>query len=306
MSSTSMDSLNNLSRTTYHSNHMNSNSITVNMELHCVRAVPITTEVMAWLKKALGISKMIDFKHLRHKFTNSTPITGLQASPAQILFSRCIRAKMPITATMMQPVIQEGVQDTLKTRQDKIVTKIGNEKMWEPGVIVAKHSEPRSYGVRKDSEGETSIVPFQEETDGPSESTVSSTRGSVECAKDACTDSEDKVNRKCCVDTDTEDFNFKGFPDCGITATNVAAGGGSKGHYVTRSARRCHSNSSQYEHKGQSTTPATSSLTSQHHVVAPDVVALTNVMAGQSEPITRSDRYSSAGWQTSAKLTAAA
>ncbi|KAJ8896420.1 hypothetical protein PR048_001764 [Dryococelus australis] len=60
---------------------------------------------------------------------------------------------MPITTTIMQPVIQEGVYDALKARQDKIkhfydrsakktdtrfkvgdriVTKIGNEKIWEP------------------------------------------------------------------------------------------------------------------------------------------------------------------------------
>ncbi|KAJ8872870.1 hypothetical protein PR048_026486 [Dryococelus australis] len=85
---------------------------------------------------------------------NSTPITGLHTSLAQILFSQCIRARMTVTTAMMQSVIQKGVYDSLKARQDKfklfydrlaqtkeaifeesdgVVTKTGNEKFWEPG-----------------------------------------------------------------------------------------------------------------------------------------------------------------------------
>ncbi|KAJ8876684.1 hypothetical protein PR048_021131 [Dryococelus australis] len=70
------------------------------------------------------------------------------------------------------------------------------------------------------------------------QSLQSSTRGSVESAKDDSTNLEDKVNSEGSVDTETEDFNFKGFPDCGTMATNAAAGGGSKLHYVTRSGCR--------------------------------------------------------------------
>ncbi|KAJ8893335.1 hypothetical protein PR048_005926 [Dryococelus australis] len=73
---------------------------------------------------------------------------------------------------MMQPAKQEGVYEVLKFKQGKfkhfydrsaqkkeakfqeggmVDTKMGNEKVWEPDV--AKHSEPRSYLVRKDSRG---------------------------------------------------------------------------------------------------------------------------------------------------------
>lgn len=130
-------------------------------------------------EKAVGIGKNIlkkstsegtDYRDLLREH-NNTPITGMEVSPAQILFSRCIRTRAPITTARLQPVVQEGIYDALKIRQDKmkqshdktatrgehhyqtgdrVVSKTERDKRWEQAVIVSKCKEPRSYLLLKD------------------------------------------------------------------------------------------------------------------------------------------------------------
>ena len=98
------------------------------------------------------------------EFRNA-PIAGLNYSPAQILMSRRLRAKLPMSSNLLKPAIV-NVYDDLCARQarqkvyfdrsakslpvlqkgDKVRYKIHNR--WNDGVICDETSEPRSYVVR--------------------------------------------------------------------------------------------------------------------------------------------------------------
>ena len=95
----------------------------------------------------------------------NTPITGLQESPAQLLMSRRLRSTLPMTASMLQPYINENVKQKLKHRQttqkrhyDKTTKKLPTlqpndtvryqcKQSWEPAVVLNRHPAPRSYTI---------------------------------------------------------------------------------------------------------------------------------------------------------------
>ncbi|XP_039307927.1 uncharacterized protein K02A2.6-like [Solenopsis invicta] len=62
----------------------------------------------------------------------NTPITSLKRSPAELLYQRKLKTKLP--------VVEKG---------DTIVYK--NKKQWQPAVVVSKHKSPRSYLINTGS-----------------------------------------------------------------------------------------------------------------------------------------------------------
>ena len=95
----------------------------------------------------------------------NTPITGLQESPAQLLMSRRLRSTLPMTASMLQPHINENVKQKLKHRQttqkrhyDKTAKKLPTlqpndtvryqgKQSWKPAMVLNHHPAPRSYNI---------------------------------------------------------------------------------------------------------------------------------------------------------------
>ncbi|KAK3919719.1 hypothetical protein KUF71_008846 [Frankliniella fusca] len=98
-----------------------------------------------------------------------TPITGLGASPAQLLMSRQLRSSLPIHVSKLKPSVIPNVKTLLSQKSDLTKnyydkTAGGEEyefspsdyvymqnpftKEWEPGIIVEKLDEPRSYLVK--------------------------------------------------------------------------------------------------------------------------------------------------------------
>jgi len=96
----------------------------------------------------------------------NTPITGLDVSPAQLLMSRHLRSGLPITVTMLQPFVNEGVREKLKQRQQqqkyrydkqakplsnlqpKDVVRYQTGRTWKPAIVISNHSSPRSYNIQ--------------------------------------------------------------------------------------------------------------------------------------------------------------
>lgn len=98
-----------------------------------------------------------------------TPIAGLGASPAQLLMSRQLRSSLPIHVSKLKPAVIPNVKTLLtqksnltkqhydKTANSKECTFSPSDyvfmqnpftKEWEPGIIVEKCDEPRSYFVK--------------------------------------------------------------------------------------------------------------------------------------------------------------
>lgn len=117
------------------------------------------------LKKAYDDKK--DFSYALLEYRNHL-ITGLQASPSQILFSRITRTKIPIKQTLLDPKIQskQSIINNSNIKQAKAKKyhdrnarhrhefEIGQSvvyrknKIWEPAIIIEKHSNPRSYIIK--------------------------------------------------------------------------------------------------------------------------------------------------------------
>ncbi|XP_052123376.1 uncharacterized protein K02A2.6-like [Frankliniella occidentalis] len=127
-------------------------------------------------EKAVGIARQIitkskesneDYKMGLLNYRN-TPIDVLNASPSQLLNSRVLKCKIPMTEETLKPKVQEGVNRKLVERQErsekqynktakrKIVTFQDNDKVlvytgenWEPAIVVKKnHENPRSYEIK--------------------------------------------------------------------------------------------------------------------------------------------------------------
>ena len=96
----------------------------------------------------------------------NTPITGLNESPTQLLMSRRLRSVLPMTSTLLQPSVVEGIKEKLEQRQqrqkgtyDKRAKPLPrlhpNEtvryrmgKTWRQATVVSEHSSPRSYRIQ--------------------------------------------------------------------------------------------------------------------------------------------------------------
>ena len=96
----------------------------------------------------------------------TTPISGSEYSPSQMLMSRMLHSKLPITPTALQPRVVDA-RKALITRQEKQKVyfdrnakplstltpgdpvRIQNGSRWEPAVVMAEDPNPRSFIVRK-------------------------------------------------------------------------------------------------------------------------------------------------------------
>ena len=95
----------------------------------------------------------------------NTTVSGLKESPAQLLMSRMLKSKLPTSASLVKPKVVENVQEKLKGRRDKQkmyydrnakplpqikereTVRIRKGKTWEPAIVTAKNTAPRSFIV---------------------------------------------------------------------------------------------------------------------------------------------------------------
>lgn len=68
------------------------------------------------LRKQVESNKDINISLMEYR---ATPIPSLNASPAQILMSRLINTKLPISNTKLQPEIQNNIKNKLSDNQRK-------------------------------------------------------------------------------------------------------------------------------------------------------------------------------------------
>jgi hypothetical protein len=98
-----------------------------------------------------------------------TPIAGLPFSPAEMLFSRCIRGPLPYTDTILSPMVVpakqllEQRQRDQKQRYDRgarnmepledgasVMIRTPADQEWTRGTVVTRAPQPRSYIVETD------------------------------------------------------------------------------------------------------------------------------------------------------------
>lgn len=97
----------------------------------------------------------------------NTPVAGALFSPAQMLMSRMLRAKLPARSRLLTPQVVSA-QCQLQQRQDKYkqyydrgskrltelqpgsVVRVRHENVWEPAVVMRKEGHPRSYIVTRE------------------------------------------------------------------------------------------------------------------------------------------------------------
>jgi hypothetical protein len=94
----------------------------------------------------------------------TSPISGLSYSPAQLLFGRALRTKLPAVAANLEPssisprpelVLRQQHQKELYDQharelpelQPGDIVRVRHNEQWMPGVVQSKHSAPRSYVV---------------------------------------------------------------------------------------------------------------------------------------------------------------
>ena len=94
----------------------------------------------------------------------TSPISGLSYSPAQLLFGRALRTKLPAVAANLEPswisprpelVLRQQHQKELYDQharelpelQPGDIVRVRHNEQWVPGVVQSKHSAPRSYVV---------------------------------------------------------------------------------------------------------------------------------------------------------------
>jgi len=119
------------------------------------------------LKKAVDSNSNIYQSLLAYR---QTPVAGLPFSPAEMLFSRCVRGPLPYTEQMLKPQVPAALP-LLQQRQshqkemydmgakeleplvggDKVLVRAGDQQVWNEATLLARSSQPRSYIV--DSEG---------------------------------------------------------------------------------------------------------------------------------------------------------
>ena len=94
----------------------------------------------------------------------NTAVAGALFSPAQMLMSRMLRAKLPARSRLLTPQVVSA-QCQLQQREDKYkqyydrgskrltelqpgsVVRVRHEDVWEPAVVMRKEGHPRSYTV---------------------------------------------------------------------------------------------------------------------------------------------------------------
>ena len=139
----------------------------------------------------------------------NTPIPDLKASPAQLLFGRSLKTKLPAHEDLLKPKEPIDVEHELRERQQRQkryydrgavassemqpgdVVRVQKNREWEPATVTAVHRSPRSYlinhdgrAIRRnrrqlqptaepppstDAEWDTTDLPLEEDTRPPSQ-----------------------------------------------------------------------------------------------------------------------------------------
>ena len=113
-----------------------------------------------------------DDKHLALLDYRTTPLPGIDLSPAQLLMGRRLRNKLPIMEGLLQPASNnqqeisrylEKTKESQKKYHDRHASKDmkelqpgtkvrmqpwTNSKVWKPATVVKHHHTPRSYVVQ--------------------------------------------------------------------------------------------------------------------------------------------------------------
>ena len=130
------------------------------------------------LSKAKESNSSTDLALLEYR---NTPISGINLSPAQLLTSRRLRSNLPMTTPLLCPEVNENAQDDLRMRQQKQeqyyncgarplpplsqgdVVRYKTGSKWRPGVVVSKHTAPRSCNIQTTNTAQE-LAAFQENT----------------------------------------------------------------------------------------------------------------------------------------------
>ena len=99
----------------------------------------------------------------------NTPVTGCDYSPAELLFSRKLRDKLPVKSSSLDPKIPINAREQLLKCQEKQkfyydkgakplkplesgdTIRYYKEKTWEPAIVVNRHDAPKSYNIEAES-----------------------------------------------------------------------------------------------------------------------------------------------------------
>ncbi len=118
------------------------------------------------LKKAQEEGK--DYYLALLNFRNS-PVSGMNASPAQLLMSRSLKTKLPTSENLLQPQVVPDAREQLARRQtsqakyynrgvkelppleQSDLVSVQRGKTWEPGTVSQVHQTPRSFIVTTES-----------------------------------------------------------------------------------------------------------------------------------------------------------
>lgn len=96
----------------------------------------------------------------------NTPISGMSASPAELLMSRKLRTRVPQQRTQLRPKVFSEAKQNLMARQSKQkyfydrnasfkqpslepndVIRLREDGIWKPATVVTKHDTPRSFNI---------------------------------------------------------------------------------------------------------------------------------------------------------------
>ncbi|XP_035229187.1 uncharacterized protein K02A2.6-like [Stegodyphus dumicola] len=123
-------------------------------------------------ERLVGIAKSLFRKAGLEKLNEAlleyrnTPISGINLSPSQMLLSRNLRTRLPITQTELKPTVKDQYREKVRSKQkqakiyydkharerpefipgEKVMLRWENK--WEPAIVLKKHSTPRSYWIR--------------------------------------------------------------------------------------------------------------------------------------------------------------
>ncbi len=137
-----------------------------------ITSIPCYPKSNGYAEKLVAVAKSIFRKAGVEKLNEAlleyrnTPISGTDLSSSQMLLSRQVRTRLPITQIKLEPEVQNQFREKLVNKQkqakfyyDKHARErpefvpgekvmLWRENKWEPAVIVKRYSTPRSYWVK--------------------------------------------------------------------------------------------------------------------------------------------------------------
>ncbi|XP_035225617.1 uncharacterized protein K02A2.6-like [Stegodyphus dumicola] len=133
-----------------------------------ITSSPRYPKTNGFAEKLVGIAKSLFRKAGLEKINEAlleyrnTPISGINLSPSQMLLSRNLRTRLPITQTELKPTVKYQYRGESSNRLKSITISMQGkdlnlflwkmlrwENKFEPGIVLKKHSTPRSYWIRK-------------------------------------------------------------------------------------------------------------------------------------------------------------